>query len=209
MSNSWTYSSKLCFLKKLPQFFLSGSCVWGSWIYLPLDQRSKTTSHQKDKRTDCNKSNCVPFVVLGLSTSSSTTPTPTSSSSSSQDSPFDVSRYTENLATERSWSMSEDLRETCSINQQKPKKMKDAKKYKAIYCMNWVIGYRSSEKIWSMKVVLQSHGETLRLRIKTLPVLLMNSQWSREQKWNRTRARIVSTSTFGGTQIAISAWRQK
>ena len=26
---------------------------------------------------------------------------------------------------------------------------------------------------WSMKVVLQSHGETLRIRLKILPVLLM------------------------------------
>ena len=30
--------------------------------------------------------------------------------------------------------------------------------------------------------VLQSHGETLRQRIKTLPVLLMNYLWSREQQ---------------------------
>ena len=66
--------------------------------------------------------------------------------------------------------------ETRCINPQKPKtkiKMKDAKKYKAIYCMTCRTGFRSSEKNWSMNVVLQSHGETLRLRIKTLPVLLM------------------------------------
>ena len=43
-------------------------------------------------------------------------------------------------------------------------------------------GCRSSEKIWSMNVVLQSHEETLRQRIGTLPVLLMNHQWSREQR---------------------------
>ena len=47
------------------------------------------------------------------------------------------------------------------------------------------IGYRSSERIWLMKVFLLSHGETLRMDIETLPVLLMNYQWSREQKWNR------------------------
>ena len=59
------------------------------------------------KRTDCNKSNCVPFVVPGLSaSSSSTTPTPTSSTSSLQDSVFDVSRYTENPVPERSGSTS-------------------------------------------------------------------------------------------------------
>ena len=54
------------------------------------------------KRIDCNISNCVPFVVLGLSTSSSTAPTP-SSSSSSQDSVFYVNRNTENLVTEKKW----------------------------------------------------------------------------------------------------------
>ena len=50
----------------------------------------------------------------------------------------------------------------------KQKKMKDAKKYRAIYRMDCRTGCRSSEKFWSMEVVLQSHGETLRLRIKTL-----------------------------------------
>ena len=71
------------------------------------------------------------------------------------------------------------------------------------------ISCRISEKIWSMKVVLRSHGETLSLDIETLPVLLMNYQWSRVQKWNRVRVSIVSTRTFRRTQIAISAWRQK
>ena len=53
--------------------------------------------------------------------------------------------------------------ETRCINQQKPKtkiKMKDAKKYKAIHYMNCQSGCRSSERIWSINVVLQSHEET-------------------------------------------------
>ena len=63
------------------------------------------------KRIDCKKSNCVPFVVPGLSASSfSTTPSPTSLSSSSQDSVFDVNRYTENPVHVRSGSTSEELR---------------------------------------------------------------------------------------------------
>ena len=65
---------------------------------------------KKGKRIDCNISNCAPFVVPFLSTSSSTTSTPVSSSSSSQDSVFDVNRYTENPAPERSGSLSEELR---------------------------------------------------------------------------------------------------
>ena len=32
-----------------------------------------------------------------------------------------------------------------------------------------------------MNVILQSQGETLSLEIETLPVLLMNYQWSREK----------------------------
>ena len=125
--------------------------------------------------------NYLPFVVPGLSTRSSTSPSPTSSRSSSQDSVIG----TENPAIERSGSMSEELRrnpmhkptETENI-----KKMKDAKKYRAIYCMTCPIGYRCADRIWLMKVLLESHGETTRLRIKTLPVLLMNYQWSRESK---------------------------
>ena len=97
--------------------------------------------------------------------------------------------------------------ETRCLNRQKPKtqiKMKDAKKCKTIYRMTCPTGCRISERIWSMNVVLQSHGETLHLRIKTLPVLLMNYQWSREQKWNRVRVSTVYTHTFRRTQIAIS-----
>ena len=65
---------------------------------------------KEGKRTDCKKSNCVPFVVLGLSASSCTSPTPASSSSSSQDSVLDFSRYTENPVPERNGSTSEELR---------------------------------------------------------------------------------------------------
>ena len=95
--------------------------------------------------------------------------------------------------------------ETSCMNPQKRKtkiKMRSAKKYKAIYCTTCRTGYRSSRRIWSMKVVLQSQWETLRQRIETLPVLLMNCQWSREQKWNRVRVSIVSTRTFRRTQAA-------
>ena len=40
--------------------------------------------------------------------------------------------------------------------------------------------------------------------INTLPALLMNYQWSREQKWDRVWSSIVSYLTFRKTQIAIS-----
>ena len=64
-----------------------------------------------NRRIDCNISNYVPFVVLGLSASSSSTaPSPTSSSSSSRDSVFDVNKHTENPVPERSGSTSGELR---------------------------------------------------------------------------------------------------
>ena len=149
------------------------------------------------KRIDCNISNYVPFVVLGLSTSSSTTSTPTSPTSSSQDSVIS----TENFATERSGSVSAESR-----GDPLHKQIKETRKYRAIYCMTCWTGYRNSEKNWLMKEVLWSHGETRRLGIETLPVLLMNYQWSREKKkWKRARASIVSTLTFRRTEIAISA----
>ena len=65
---------------------------------------------KKGKIIDCSISNCVPFVVPGLSTSSSATPTPTSSSSSSEDSVSNVSTYTESPVPERSGCTSEELR---------------------------------------------------------------------------------------------------
>ena len=86
------------------------------------------------KRIDCKKSKYVPFVVPGLSTSSSTSSPLASSTSSSKDYVI----RTESPAAERIGSKSAESRETRCTNQQKPKtqiKVKDAKKYKAIYRM--------------------------------------------------------------------------
>ena len=94
------------------------------------------------------------------------------------------------------------------MDQQKPEtliKMKDAKKYKAIYCMTCRIGYRNSKRIWLMNVILQSHGETLSLDIDTLPSHLVNFQWSREQKWNLVRVSTVSILTSRRTVVVTSA----
>ena len=96
------------------------------------------------KRIDCNISNYVPLVVLGLSaSSSSTTPSPTSPSSSSQDSVFDVNRYTECPVHERSGSTSEELRRDPLHESTETDKieMRSAKKYKEIHRMNCLIGY--------------------------------------------------------------------
>ena len=98
-------------------------------------------------------------MVPGLSaSSSSTTHSRTSSTFSSRDSVFDVRRYAENPVPERSGSTSEELREEPPMHRptetENRHKMKDAKKYTAIYCMTCRTGCRSAEKFWSMKVVL-------------------------------------------------------
>ena len=116
------------------------------------------------KRIDCTMSNYVPFVVPGLSASySSTTPSPSSPSSSSQESVFDVDRH-KNPAIERSVEVRvESFRETRCSKPQKPKtkiRVENQKKYKEIYRLNCLIGYRNSGRIWLMKVLQQSLGET-------------------------------------------------
>ena len=86
MSSNWTCSSKLCFLKKLPQFF-----PWGTSVRIV--GKHTTGSAVKNHITSemarelIAVTNYVPFVVPGLSaSSSSTTPSPTPSPSSSQES---------------------------------------------------------------------------------------------------------------------------
>ena len=147
MSKKWTYSWQLCFLKKHSQFSHSGSSAnhWTSGQKTHLIRNGK-------------KSNFVPFVVPGLpASSSSTIPSPSSPSSSSQDSVFDVNRYSENPVPERSGSTSEEVGRDPLHKPTETEtkiKMRNAKKYTAIYCMTWRTGCRSSDKIWSMKVVL-------------------------------------------------------
>ena len=78
--------------------------------------------------------------------------------------------------------------------------------------MAWIawLATRIPRDFGSMNVLQQSHGRNSEpLDIWTRPVLLMNCQWSREQKWHRVRVSMVSTRTFRRTQIAISAWRRK
>ena len=67
--------------------------------------------------------------------------------------------------------------ETRRVNQQKPKtqiKMETTRNYKVNYCRMCRNGYRISRRIWWIRMF--NH-------INTLPALLINYQWSREQKW--------------------------
>ena len=66
--------------------------------------------------------------------------------------------------------------ETRCMNPQEPKnkiKMRHRKKYKEIYRMNCLIVHRNSGRIWLMKVLQQSLGETQSNEVKTLPSHLL------------------------------------
>ena len=90
-------------LEEHPQFFYSAK-IMGIPITGPVVKKPHLTKH--GKTINCNMTNYVPFVVPGLSTSSSASSSPASSSSSSQDSVVS----TENPATERIGTVSEESR---------------------------------------------------------------------------------------------------
>ena len=63
-----TSLSKLCFLKKHPQFLHSGSSARIMGFLTTGPAVKNHFSPKNDKRNDCNISNYVPFVVPSLST---------------------------------------------------------------------------------------------------------------------------------------------
>ena len=60
-----------------------------------------------------------------------------------------------------------------------------------------------SELLQDVPELLQDFKEHL-VRIKILPVLLMNYRWSREQEWNGARVSTVSILTSRKTEIVTS-----
>ena len=164
---------------------------------------------QNCKNINCNFVISVPFVVPGLSTSSSTSSSPTSSTSSSQETVIG----TKNPTTERSeiihvWGVSGKPVAWIS-SKRKYKNMRTTKIYEVNYCVICRIGHRNSKRVWLLKVFLLSHGETHRMNIETLRVLLINYHWSCEQKWYRAQVSIVLKLTCSKTEIVKSAWGQK
>ena len=130
----------------------------GSWVYLPLDQRSKNTSHQKWQKdwlqyvkqcTICGSwfidaflYNALTYFIIIFITGFC----------------FWHKQIHQKSSTRKKWKYEWwATGKTRCIKKQKPKtkiKMKDAKKYKEIYRMKCLIGYRNSARIWSMKVIL-------------------------------------------------------
>ena len=121
-------------------------------------------------RIDRNISNCVPFVVPGISaSSSSTTPSSASLPSSSQGSTsancdsVSENRDVEAPVSERNRGMNDELRGDPlhdSTETEEQNKIGNPKNYKEIYRMNWLTGRRISGRTWLMKVLPKSVGET-------------------------------------------------
>ena len=151
---------------------------------------------KKGKRINCNITNYVPFVVLGLSTSSSTSSSPASSTSSSQDTVIS----TENPAKERSEIVSEESRGNPSRGSAEKENTNKNEDDEVNYRRIRRNGCRISRRIWLIRMF--NH-------INTLPSLLMNYQWSRERKWYRVLASIVSILTSRKTEIVTLVWGRK
>ena len=147
-----------------------GETLWGSWVYVPLDQRSKTTSHQKRQENLLIAihptmyhlwflvyQRVLPQLHLHLL-----------HHHLHHRIPYLMSKDTPKIQYQKEVEVRvKSFGETRCIDPQKTKTiiiMRNAKKYKEIYLMNCLIGYRNSERMWSMKVLQQSLRETPRAR---------------------------------------------
>ena len=148
---------KVMFLEKSPAVLSLGKLCEDHGYTYHWTSGQKPHLTRNDKRIDCNVSSCVPFICVSWFISE-----------------FFLHhtvtyffiifitgcRYliTETLKVQsqkeveaRVKSLVNPLHE--STGKENKKKMRNAKKYRAIYHMNCQIGYRNSERIWSMKVV--------------------------------------------------------
>ena len=91
----------------------------------------------------------------------------------------------------------------CTILQKAKNKTKigNPKKYKEMYRMTCVIGYRNSGRIWLMKVLPRCVGDTRCRGVQTLLVLLIILQWSRKLMWNQDPVSAVYLRTFRRIRI--------
>ena len=163
-------------LDETPAVLSLGEALRRSWVYQPLDQWFKTTSHQKWQKNQVQKSEIrsirCPWSV---------------------DEFFKlIFTYVSNIFIEgycdqhgkilQQKEVKFSVRshgDTRRVDQQKPKtqiKMKTTKIYEVSYCKMCRNGYRISRRIWWIRMLND---------INTLPALLMNCQWGREQKWHR------------------------
>ena len=168
------YSSKLCFLKKLPPFshWRNSERIMVFFLHWTKSQKPHLNKNARNLiamyPTMCHSSSLVcqrvppqhPHLLL-------------------QDLHHNIlylsaSKHEENSATERSGTTSaESLRNQMhgSTKTENTKKIQDTKKNKAICHITCLANCKCSKKIWSMKVVLWNHGKSVRLKIGNLLIL--------------------------------------
>ena len=135
-----------------------GETLWGSWVFIPLKKRSKTSSHQKWQKNWLQSFElCTIFspwfiyqrVLPQLHLHQLL-------HHLHQRIPYLTSTDTPKIQYQKEVEVRvKSFGEIRCMNPQKPKtkiKMRNAKKYKEICRMNCLIGYRNSERIWLMKV---------------------------------------------------------
>ena len=169
---SFGENRKLLFLEETPAVLWQ--TLWGSMVFVPLEQRSKSTSHPKRQENWLQFYYLPSYFVIIFITG------------------FCIwcQQIFRNFSTRKKWKYEwrASERPAAWIHKPKTKFKWGAKKYRSIFRMNCMIGYRNSERSWLMKVLQKSFGETLSKEVKTLPVRLINLQWSREHTWNQVRA---------------------
>ena len=161
----------------------------GSWVYLPLDQRSETTSHQKwhEVWLQCFQqcTNCGSWFISDFFTNYTFTNFSIIFITGFR---IYVNRYTENPAPERSGSTSvklrwDPLRETTQTeNKNKNGESEEVQRDISHELLDWPQEFK---EIWLMKVLQQNLGRTQSREVKTLPSHLINFQRSCDQKWNQ------------------------
>ena len=168
MSNNWTFSSKLCFFKKLPQCFHWRDSAMNTGIRITGSAVKKHISSEMARELIAiyqttyhlwflEYQRVLPQLRVRLSRHHHR----------SQHRPTVIQyRKTELIEApvpERNRGMNESYGETRCMILQKPKneiKISNPKKYKEIYRMNCLTGYRNSVRIWLIKVLPKSVGET-------------------------------------------------
>ena len=184
LSSNWTCSSKLCFLKKLPQYFPWGNSaknmgtrITGKTVKTHISStmaRELIAIYQTMYHLWCLEYQRV-LAQLRLHLLG-----------------HHLHHRSQHRLTEIQYRRTEvwklqyqkevkvrmkSFGETRCMNPQKPKtkiKIGNRKMYKEIYRINCLIGYRNSGIIWLMQVPQKSFGETWCREVHTLPVRLMN-----------------------------------
>ena len=171
MSNNWTYLSKLCFLKKLQQFFPWGNSVRIMGIHTTGPAVENHISSEMARELIAFSPTMYHLWLLVSQRVLPELHIHLLLHHLHHRIPSLMSTDTPKIQCQKDVEVRvKSFGETRCMNPQKPKtkiKMENQQKYKEIFRMNCLIGYRNSERIWLMKVLQQSFGETQSKEVKT------------------------------------------